>query len=85
MDADLQPQEAPLEGAAAAAILMMLLEENDAAAILKNLDPEEVRSLGTAMFAAAQASEPQVESALDRFVLGSRTVSALAIGADKRY
>ena len=73
-----------IEGAAAAAILLMLLEENEAAAILKHFEPAEVMTLGRAMFAAAEASEAQIEVALDRFVSGSRAVSTFAVGADPR-
>ena len=73
-----------VEGAAAAAILLMLLEENEAAAILKHFEPAEVMTLGRAMFAAAEASEEQIEVALDRFVSGSRAVSTFAVGADPR-
>jgi len=73
-----------IEGSAAAAILLMLLDESEAATILKQLAPEEVRHLAKAMFDTANASEHQIEQALDRFVLRSRDVSALAIGADTR-
>lgn len=73
-----------IEGSAAAAILLMLLEEGDAATILKHLDPDEVRLLAKGMFDAANASETQIEQALDQFVVRSRDVSALAIGAETR-
>lgn len=73
-----------IEGSAAAAILLMLLDESEAATILKHLDPEEVRHLAKAMFDTAHASEAEIEQALERFVLRSRDVSALAIGADTR-
>lgn len=73
-----------IEGSAAAAILLMLLDESEAATILKHLDPEEVRHLAKAMFDTANASEAQIEQALERFVVRSRDVSALAIGADAR-
>lgn len=72
------------EGAAAAAILLMLLDESDAAAVVRDLDKDEVRTLATAMFAAAEADEQAVELALEHFVYRSRQVSALAIGADQR-
>jgi flagellar motor switch protein FliG len=79
------PLQSPtIDGASAAAILLMLLEESEAAAILKHLEPDDVHRLGKAMFSAAQASEQEVELALDRFVLGSRNVSALAVGAEPR-
>ena len=73
-----------IDGAAAAAILLMLLDESKAAAILKHLEPDDVHRLGKAMFNAADATEQQVECALDRFVVSSRNVSALAVGAEPR-
>lgn len=73
-----------LGGAPSAAILMMLLDEDEAAAVLRHLDPDEVRQLGSEMFAAAEADEKTVGSALTRFVSGSREVSALAPGAGRK-
>lgn len=73
-----------IAGAPSAAILMMLLEEEEAAEVLRHLDPEEVRQLGGAMYAAAEADEQAVGGALARFVVGSREVSALAPGADRK-
>lgn len=78
------PAKAAIDGSSAAAILLMLLDESEAATILKHLDPEEVRQLAKAMFDTANASEVQIAQALDHFVLRSRDVSALAIGADTR-
>jgi len=78
------PVKAAIEGSSAAAILLMLLDENEAATILKHLDPDEVRQLAKSMFDTANASEQQIGQALDRFVVRSRDVSALAIGADVR-
>ena len=78
------PANPAIEGSSAAAILLMLLDENEAATILKHLDPDEVRQLAKSMFDTANASEQQIGQALDRFVVRSRDVSALAIGADIR-
>ena len=78
------PANPAIEGSSAAAILLMLLDENEAATILKHLDPDEVRQLAKSMFDTANASEQQIGQALDRFVVRSRDVSALAIGADVR-
>ncbi|MDR6833492.1 MULTISPECIES: flagellar motor switch protein FliG [unclassified Sphingopyxis] len=78
------PVKTAIEGSSAAAILLMLLDENEAATILKHLDPDEVRQLAKSMFDTANASEQQIGQALDRFVVRSRDVSALAIGADVR-
>lgn len=71
-------------GASAAAILMLLLEEKEAADVLRHLDPDEVRQLGSEMFSAAEADEHKVDLALGRFVAGSREVSALTPGADRK-
>lgn len=90
MEDDLEQGEPSVElppsikGGSAAAILLMLLDEADAAAILKHFEPEEVRTLGKSMFDVASVSEAEIELALDRFVLGSRTISTLAVGADAR-
>lgn len=71
-------------GASAAAILMLLLEDKQAADILRHLDPEEVRQLGSEMYGAAEADEAKVCLALGRFVAGSREVSALTPGSDRK-
>ncbi|WP_239016636.1 flagellar motor switch protein FliG [Sphingorhabdus pulchriflava] len=71
-------------GTSSAAILMLLLEENEASEVLRHLDPEEVRVLGSEMYNAAQADELTVASALGRFVDGSREVSALTPRADRK-
>lgn len=84
MDGQIAPAPPAIDGAAAAAILLMLLDEREAAAILKHLEPDEVHRLGKAMFSAAQASEQEVEYALERFVGRSRNVSMLAVGAEPR-
>lgn len=73
-----------IDGSSAAAILLMLLDESEAATILKHLDPEEVRQLAKSMFDTANASETEIEQALERFVNRSRNISALAVGADTR-
>src|SRR3546814_16593512 len=62
----------------------MLLDEEEAATILKHLGPDEVKGLAKAMYDTANATEGQIEQALDSFVAPSRSVSALAIGADTR-
>jgi flagellar motor switch protein FliG len=76
--------ETDVSGVPSAAILMMLLEDSEAAEVLRHLDPEEVRQLGSEMYAAAEADEAAVGNALNRFVDGSREVSALAPGADRK-
>jgi flagellar motor switch protein FliG len=84
-------------GGEKAAVLMMLVGDDEAAAILQNLDPEEVRMLGKAMFAVADVAEPQVAEVLDEFVVKAKdkntigfdprpqieTMMTKALGADK--
>lgn len=65
-------------GVERAAVLMMLVGEEEAAAILQKLDPEEVRKLGTAMFAVADVSEEEVENVLDDFVGKARERTGIA-------
>ncbi|MBL9069665.1 MAG: flagellar motor switch protein FliG [Sphingopyxis sp.] len=84
MDVETPRAKPPLGGSSAAAILLMLLEEEEAATILKHLDADEVRQLAKSMFESANASEGQIDQALDQFVTQSRGVSALAVGADMR-
>lgn len=83
-ESDAAAPAAALNGPYAAAILLMLLGEEEAASILRDLDPEDVRELGKAMFAVADASETEVEAALDRFIGRTRQVSSLAVGATPR-
>lgn len=85
LDGDGAPAGPPaVEGPFAAAILLMLLGEDEAAAIMRDLDPEDVHQLGKAMFEVADASEAEVEAALDRFIGHTRHVSSLAVGAEPR-
>ena len=67
-----------------AAILVMLLEDGDASAILQHLDPAEVKSLGKAMFEASNATETDIEHALEQFVGNNRALSSLAVDAPSR-
>jgi flagellar motor switch protein FliG len=84
-------------GVEKAAVLMMLVGEDEAAAILQNLEPDEVRMLGKAMFAVADVGEPQVAEVLNEFVDKARdkntigfdplpqigSIMTKALGADK--
>lgn len=65
-------------GTERAAVLMMLVGEEEAAAILQKLDPEEVRSLGRAMFEVADVTEAEVEQVLDDFVFKARERSGVS-------
>ena len=65
-------------GVERAAVLMMLVGEEEAAAILQKLEPDEVRKLGTAMFAVADVSEDEVSTVLDDFVDRARERTGIA-------
>lgn len=78
------PGRADVDGATAAAILLMLLAEDDAGAIVKAMDPGEVRRLSETMFKVASADEATIEAALDLFVDRCRRTSALSVGAEPR-
>jgi flagellar motor switch protein FliG len=77
-------EQETVSGASAAAILLLLLSEDEATTIVRRLDPDQVKILSKAMFAAASASEAKVEAALDHFVQRSRLVPSLSIGAEPR-
>jgi flagellar motor switch protein FliG len=74
----------PVSSASAAAILLLLLDDDDAATIVRSLAPDQIKRVSRAMFAAATASEAEVDRALDIFVAQSRSVPALSIGAAPR-
>ena len=56
------------KGSEAAAILLMLLGDEEAADVLGRLEPDDVQSLGSAMFGVADVSEEQVENVFDLFL-----------------
>jgi flagellar motor switch protein FliG len=78
------PETAIADNGAAAAILLMLLEDAEAASILQHLDPAEVKALGKGMFEASNATEQEVERALEAFISSNRDLSSLAVGAPVR-
>jgi flagellar motor switch protein FliG len=81
---DAEPPAPPIDGAQAAAILLLLLDEADASGLVRELDQDDVRQLGKAMFAATDADERAVNAALDRFAAECRSIGALAIDAEAR-
>jgi flagellar motor switch protein FliG len=64
-------------GVERAAVLMMLVGDDEAASILQKLDPDEVRSLGKAMFAVADVSEAELDQVLDDFTDRARDRSSI--------
>ncbi len=79
-----EPATPTVSGAHAAAILLMLLDEAEAASILKLCGPDEVKTLGGAMFATMAANERDIAAALDRFVGASRALPSLSINAQPK-
>ena len=61
----------PLADAERAAIMVMLLEEDQAAAILRELGPEELRLLGEKMIALGDIGPDQITEAIRGFVSSS--------------
>jgi flagellar motor switch protein FliG len=72
------------KGPAAAAILMLLLGEAEAASVLKHLEPDEIKTLGKAMFAVADANETDIHAALDDFTKRSTSMSTFALDIEPR-
>ena len=57
-----------LNGTQKCAILMLLIGEEEAANILTNLGPDEVKSLGTAMYQVQDIDQDTVNMVLDEFL-----------------
>lgn len=64
-------------GVERAAVLMMIVGDEEAAEILRKLDPEEVRELGTAMMNVADVSETEMAQVLDDFTGRAQERSAI--------
>lgn len=71
------PMGRTFNGVERAAVLMMIVGEEEAAAILRKLDPEEVRQLGTAMLNVADVSEWEMAQVLDDFTGRANERSAI--------
>ena len=57
-----------LNGTQKCAILMLLIGEEEAANIMTNLNPDEVKSLGTAMYQVQDIDQDTVNLVLDEFL-----------------
>ncbi|PWG02013.1 flagellar motor switch protein FliG [Sphingosinicella humi] len=71
-------------GSEAAAILLMLLGDEEAADVLSRLEPDDVQSLGSAMFSVADVSEEQVEDVFDLFLNRAKARTTIGFGATPR-
>src|SRR3546814_14194081 len=69
------------KGSEAAAILLMLLGDEEAADVLSRLEPDDVQSLGSAMFGVADVSEEQVENVFDLFLDRAKARTTIGFGA----
>ncbi|HEY9552514.1 flagellar motor switch protein FliG [Allosphingosinicella sp.] len=72
------------KGSEAAAILLMLLGDEEAADVLSRLEPDDVQSLGSAMFGVADVSEEQVENVFDLFLDRAKARTTIGFGATPR-
>tara|TARA_B100000686_G_scaffold319342_1_gene369995 strand:+ start:1971 stop:3032 length:1062 start_codon:yes stop_codon:yes gene_type:complete len=70
-----------LTGTEKSAILMMLLGEEEGAAVLKNLSPREVQTLGTAMYSVRGINQEVVNLVLDEFLEVIKQQTSLGLGA----
>lgn len=67
----------PLTGAQQCAVLLLLLEEGSAAALLRGLDPQEVRTVGDAMLSVSEIEPRAIDAVLDDFLARHGEVAAL--------
>ena len=67
---DTESEEAfkALSGTEKSAILMMLLGEEEGAAVMKALNPQEVQTLGAAMYSVQGVNQAIVNMVLDEFL-----------------
>ena len=70
-----------LNGTQKCAILMLLIGEEEAANIMTNLGPDEVKSLGTAMYQVQDIDQDTVNMVLDEFLQIIKANTALGFGA----
>ena len=65
-----------------AAVIMMLFGENAASSVLKMLEPDEVKDLGTAMYSLNGVSHEMVDGVLDEFFGILREQTGVGVGAN---
>ena len=73
-----------MHGREAAALLLLLFGEQEAADVLTRLEPNEVQTLGEAMFAITNVSEREVNQVFDRFVQKASTRTTIGYRADQQ-
>ncbi|WP_445948496.1 flagellar motor switch protein FliG [Sphingorhabdus sp.] len=77
-----EPKE--LDGGLSAAIMLMLLDESDSSKMLQHLNPAEIKALAKNMFEVSNATERDIENALELFSVNNSNLSSLAVGAPER-
>jgi flagellar motor switch protein FliG len=70
-----------LTGTEKSAILMMLLGEEEGAAVMKSLSPQEVQTLGAAMYSVQGVNQAIVNMVLDEFLDVIKQQTSLGLGA----
>ncbi|MEC9022919.1 MAG: flagellar motor switch protein FliG [Pseudomonadota bacterium] len=70
-----------LTGTEKSAILMMLLGEEEGAAVMKALSPQEVQTLGAAMYSVQGVNQAIVNMVLDEFLDVIKQQTSLGLGA----
>ena len=70
-----------LSGTEKSAILMMLLGEEEGAAVMKALSPQEVQTLGAAMYSVQGVNQSIVNMVLDEFLDVIKQQTSLGLGA----
>jgi flagellar motor switch protein FliG len=82
---DMVPDAAPaIDGTTAAAILFLLVGESEAARLVARLEPGEVRSLASAVYAVDSAGAEQIDAALKAFVAKAAADSGFGARAHAR-
>ena len=77
-----EPKE--LDGCLSAAIMLMLLDESDSSKMLQHLNPAEIKALAKNMFEVSNATERDIENALELFSVNNSNLSSLAVGGPER-
>ena len=79
-----EPAKLALADRHAAAILLLMLDDEAAASVLAQLDPQQIRDLGAAMYEVADVSEGEVASVFEIFTRRVKSRTTIGVGADAR-
>ncbi|MEK9848654.1 MAG: flagellar motor switch protein FliG [Rhodospirillaceae bacterium] len=81
VDTESEERFKALSGTEKSAILMMLLGEEEGAAVMKALSPQEVQTLGAAMYSVQGVNQSIVNMVLDEFLDVIKQQTSLGLGA----